>query len=105
MTNRAHVGIPHEKVVEFCRKWHVSEFSLFGSALRSDFRADSDFDVMVDFEPGTHHSLLDVVSMAEDLQSIFGREVDLLTRPAVDKSRNYIRRKAILESRKVIYAS
>ena len=62
-------------------------------------------DVMVDFEQGTGHSLFDLVSMKDELELIFGRDVDLMTRKDVEQSRNYIRRKAILESMEVIYAS
>jgi len=41
--------IPHKKIAEFCRRWEVTEFSLFGSVLRDDFRPDSDVDVLVTF--------------------------------------------------------
>jgi len=37
--------------VEFCQRWQVNEFSLFGSVLRDDFRTDSDVDVLVSFNP------------------------------------------------------
>lgn len=46
------VEIPRERIEEFCRKWRVSEFALFGSVLRDDFRSDSDVDVLVEFEAG-----------------------------------------------------
>lgn len=102
---KVHIDIPKEKIAEFCRKWKVREFSLFGSVLRDDFRADSDIDVMVDFEPDARRTLFDLVSLMDELKVIFGREVDLLTRRAVEQSRNYIRRKAILSSREVLYVS
>ena len=102
---KPNIALPKEKITDFCNKWHVREFSLFGSALREDFGKDSDVDVMVDFERGTGHSLFDLVSMKDELELIFGRDVDLMTRKDVEQSRNYIRRKAILESMEVIYAS
>lgn len=103
--NKIHIDIPYEKIMEFCRKWEVREFFLFGSALREDFRPDSDVDVMVDFEPDAKRSLFDLVSMTDELKEIFGREVDMLTRRAVEQSRNYIRRKAILSSMEIVYVS
>jgi len=45
------VAVPTEKIVEFCRRWHIKEFSLFGSVLNERFRDDSDVDVLVAFEP------------------------------------------------------
>jgi predicted nucleotidyltransferase len=38
-----------EKLAGFCRKWKITELSLFGSVLREDFRPDSDIDVLVTF--------------------------------------------------------
>lgn len=102
---KSHIEIPRKKVVEFCHKWKVREFSVFGSVLRDDFRSDSDVDVIVDFEPGAKRSLFDIVSMTDELKEIFGREVDLMTKRSVEQSRNYIRRKAILSSMEVLYVS
>ncbi|MDP2897266.1 MAG: nucleotidyltransferase family protein [bacterium] len=99
------IRLPKKEIVDFCEKWGVREFSLFGSVLRDDCRPDSDVDVLVDFKPGLARTLFDLVSMTDELKAIFGREVDLLTRKAVEKSENYIRRKAILSSLEVVYAS
>jgi predicted nucleotidyltransferase len=78
--------------------------ALFGSVLRHDFRADSDVDVLVTFSQDARHSLLDMVRMEDELSLIFGRRVDLVDRTAIERSRNYIRRKAILNSAEAIYA-
>ena len=102
---KPHIDIPRKKIVEFCNKWKVREFSVFGSVLRGDFRPDSDIDVIVDFEPDAKRSLFDIVSMTDELKEIFGREVDLMTKRSVEQSRNYIRRKAILSSMEVVYVS
>ena len=103
--NKVRINLPREKIAEFCRKWSVREFSLFGSVLRDDFRPDSDLDVMVDFEPDAKGGLFDLASMMDELKEIFGRDVDLMTRAAVEQSRNYIRRKAILSSMEVVHVS
>lgn len=102
---KAKINIPRKKIAEFCKKWKIREFALFGSVLRDDFRPNSDIDVIVDFEPDTKRTLFDLVSMIDELKEIFGREVDLLTRRAVEQSRNYIRRKAILSSVEIVYVS
>jgi predicted nucleotidyltransferase len=83
----------------------VSEFSIFGPALRPDFRPESDVDVLVSFAPGTHSNLFDMVHMQDELKQIFGREVDLISKRGLESSRNHLRRKAILESARVIYVA
>jgi uncharacterized protein len=96
----------HEPLLaDFCRRWKVSELALFGSALRDDFKPESDVDVLVAFAPDAHWSLLDLVKMQDELSSLWKRPVDLVTRRAVERSQNWIRRKAILESAEVVYAA
>src|SRR6266478_8854491 len=93
---KVRIEIPGEKIQEFCQRWKITEFALFGSVLRDDFRPDSDVDVLVTFAPETRYSLFDLVHMQDELKEIFGREVDLVERKAVERSENYIRRKHIL---------
>ncbi len=97
--------IPRKKIADFCKRWSISEFAIFGSALRADFRPDSDVDVLVSFTPGAHVSLFDMVRMQDELRQIFGRDVDLISKRGVETSRNYLRRKAILESARVIHVA
>ncbi len=93
-----------DKVAAFSQKWGICEFALFGSMTRGDFTDESDIDVLVQFREDVRPTLFDMVNMTDELETIFGRKVDLLTRKSVEKSRNYIRRKAILNSTQVIYA-
>jgi len=94
-----------EKITEFCHKWQVTEFALFGSVLRDDFRCNSDIDVMVQFHPNAHPTFLTLDLMETELQTIFHRDVDLITRQGIENSRNYLRRHEILSSAQVIYAT
>ena len=100
--NNKEISIPQEKIRDFCRRWQVVEFALFGSVLREDFRQDSDIDVLVTFSPNAHHSLFDLARMEEELGGIFGRKVDLVEKSAL---RNPFRRHAILKSLEVVYAA
>jgi predicted nucleotidyltransferase len=93
---------PDRQIADFCRKWRVRELSLFGSALRDDFRAESDVDVLVSFDPRAEWSLLDLVAMQEELAALMGRDVDLVEEEAL---RNPYRRAAILSSKRVLYAA
>jgi len=96
----SHIAIDYdkEKLRDFCRKWKITEFSLFGSVVRDDFGPESDVDVLVTFAADAHWSLFDKSDMHDELRMIFGREVDLLTRRAVESSLNPIRKSSILSS-------
>jgi predicted nucleotidyltransferase len=97
------VDLPMEKIAAFCRKWKVVELALFGSALREDFRPDSDIDLLATFADDAEWSLLDHAQMELELMGVLKREVDLLTRGSVEHSGNPIRRQEILESARSIY--
>lgn len=102
---RQHVHIPRDRIAAFCRAWRIAELALFGSVLRDDFTDDSDVDVLVCFEPGVSVGMFDLVRMEQQLQELLGRRVDLIERRSVERSENYIRRRAILESAEVVYAA
>jgi len=91
------------EIAAFCRRWGIREFALFGSVLRDDFSPESDDDVLVSFKEGRKPKLADLLEMESELKAIFGRDVDLGTREAVEQDENYLRRKAILGSAQVIY--
>ena len=93
------------EIAEFCHRWRITEFSLFGSVLRDDFRPDSDIDVLVRFEPDAPWSLFDLGDMQAELGEIFGRKVDLVEKGAIEKSRHRHRRRHILDNHRVIYAA
>lgn len=97
------IDLPRDGIAAFCRRWQVTEFALFGSVLRDDFGPNSDVDVLVRFDPKARPSLLDLVDMQEELSGMFGRKVDLVTRDAVEESRNHLRRRDILESAQVVH--
>lgn len=99
---RNRLEIPREKIAEFCRRWQVTEFALFGSVLRDDFRPDSDLDVLVTFAPDANWRFYDLMDMNEELETIFGRETHLVEKRLVESSDNYIRRRHILEHMKPI---
>lgn len=102
---RLETRIKPELIEDFCRHWKVREFSLFGSVLRDDFSDASDVDIMVSFQVDAGWSLLDHVTMRDELIALFGRNVDLVTRKGVERSRNALRRTAILETAQVFYAA
>ena len=96
------LDIDRQRIADFCRRWKVKEFSLFGSVLRDDFAQDSDVDVLVELHPHHGLSLFDWVDMIDELQTIFGRPVDLVSKASL---RNPFRREAILRNREVVHAA
>jgi len=74
----ARIAIDRERVAAFCRRHHIRRLALFGSVLRDDFTAESDVDVLVEFEPG-HVPGLAFFAMQDELSAILGRKVDLNT--------------------------
>ena len=92
--------LPKDKLEEFCRRHHIRKLSLFGSVLRSDFRPDSDIDVLVEFEAGVTVGLIRLASMEIELSNIIGRKVDLRTPAELSR---YFRQK-VLDSAEVQYA-
>jgi predicted nucleotidyltransferase len=64
---------------DFCRKNHIAWLSFFGSVLREDFGAESDVDVLVEFEEGRAPGFFGIARMQEELSDLIGRKVDLRT--------------------------
>ena len=101
----ARLGVPMGDIAAFCDRWAVEELALFGSVLRDDFGPDSDIDVLVSFKAGRTPGLFAAARIRRELADICRRRVDLVHRPTIERSRNYIRRKKILESARVVHAS
>ena len=99
------IQISPGEIADFCKRWQVTELALFGSALREDFGLESDVDVLVSFDEDARRTLLDMSRMEEELEAMFGRQVDLVSRRGIEMSRNHLRRKVILESAEVIYGA
>ena len=91
------IQIPRKKLEEFCRRNHIVRFSLFGSALREDYRPDSDIDMLVVFEKNHVPGFIGLSRMERELSSILGgKTVDLRT--PEDLSR-FFRDRVVNESR------
>ena len=99
------LGISPEKIVEFCRRWKISRLAVFGSAVRGKLRPDSDIDLLATFAPDADWSMFDHYRMEDELVKLLGREVDLVSKAAIEESANPIFRREILRSSKEIYAA
>ncbi len=79
MAVETNLGIPREKLAKFCEKNQIRKLSIFGSALRKDFRLESDLDVLVEFEADARVGLIRLAGIEIELSEILGRKVDLNT--------------------------
>lgn len=98
------LDVPEESIRAFCTRWNITELALFGSVLRDDFGPDSDIDVLATFAPDSQRTLLDEAQMEIELEQILKRKVDLLSRSAVERSPNWVRREEILSTAISVYA-
>ncbi len=96
------IHIPIHEIEKFCERNSIRKLSLFGSVVRNDFTPDSDIDVLVEFESGQTPGFK-FFSMGDELSSIFHRRIDFISRSAVERSKNQIRKSSILESETIIY--
>ena len=93
------VGSP--TLAELCRRYSVKELSLFGSAVRGEMRPESDIDILVEFEPGVRIGLIKFESLIDELGSLAGRKVDLVTKRGL---KPWVR-PTVLKDARVIYAA
>jgi predicted nucleotidyltransferase len=93
-----------EKLGRFCREHGIARLELFGSARGGNFRESSDVDLLATLREDAHPTLLDWADMQGQLAEMFGRPVDLVSRRAVERSRNRYRKHSILSTATPIYA-
>lgn len=98
------VALPMDAIAAFCRRWNIAEFALFGSVLTSEFDQESDIDVLVAFHPGAPRTP-NREAMRQELEAIFGRPVDVTYRRVIEADPNYLIRRSILDSARVVYAT
>ena len=94
----------NKQIKYFCNKWKIKELSIFGSYLTDKFNSKSDIDILVSFHENTHYGLFELSEMKNELEEIYGRKVDLVTRKSIEKSKNHFRSNSILKNLKSVYA-
>ncbi len=102
---RERLEVAPTTLAAFCHRWHIAKLEVFGSIVREDFRAESDVDFLVSFEPGGGPEGFDWFQIKEDLAQLVGRRVDVLDRRLVEQSRNCYRRQHILNEAAPVYGS
>jgi predicted nucleotidyltransferase len=102
---RAEIKEKREALAALCRRYGVARLEVFGSAARdAEFDASrSDVDFLITFTPDARNDLAAFADLKEALEKLLGRSVDLVDREAVEASRNFIRRRAILREAETVY--
>ncbi len=102
---QADIEEKRDALAAICRRYGVARLEIFGSAARgAGFDSDrSDADFLVTFEPAARNDLAAFADLKEALEKLLGRSVDLVEREAVEASRNFIRRRAILKEAETVY--
>lgn len=98
--SRIRIEVPYEQIADFCRRNHIRKLALFGSVLRDDFDADSDVDVLVEFEPGCTPDFFSLYTIEQELSELLAdRPVDLVTSRALNRHL----RSGVLEAALTLY--
>ncbi len=88
-----------------CKKYMIKEISLFGSVMRDDFNSESDVDLLIEFLPEARITLFKYQQLREELETLFGRRVDLVSKKELVSSSNRYRKAGILANINMIYGS
>ena len=99
------IDLPYDALADYCQRWKIKKLEVFGSVLRADFGPDSDVDFLVTFDSAARWTLFDMVHARDELASIVGRSVDLVSRRPIEQSDNWIRRRSILSSARPLYVA
>lgn len=100
--HRNGVDVDFNKLVHLAHQYSVTEISVFGSSIRSDMKPESDIDLLITFSPSAAISLFDLMDLENALEQLFNRHVDIVEPQALT---NPVRRKRILSSKELLYAS
>lgn len=100
----SHASLPTEDVVRILKKHDVARAWLFGSAARGgDFGPDSDLDLIVQFRADASPTYFTLIDIADDISALVGRDVDVISRRALDAHHNDTRRRSIERDARPIF--
>ncbi len=101
MLELGNAKVDEASLTDLCRRYHVRELSVFGSAARGEMRPESDIDLLVEFLPGAQVDLVDHAGLMLDLSQLLGRRVDLVSKNGLKP----LIRASVLEEARLLYAA
>ncbi len=104
MSRMLHLGdiaVDEAQLADLCRRYHVRELSVFGSAALGAMRPDSDIDLLVEFLPDAQVDLVDYAGLMLDLSKLLGRKADLVSKNGLKP----MIRDSVLDEARLVYAA
>jgi predicted nucleotidyltransferase len=96
------VSVSRDDLDTLCRRHRIRRLSLFGSVLREDFSAESDVDVLVDFEPSVRVTFFSLARIEDALSELFGRRADVHVSRSLSP---YLRERVLSHARELYVAA
>jgi predicted nucleotidyltransferase len=95
------IFLNYDVIAAICKKYSITELSIFGSSIRDDFSKTSDIDILVSFN-NSKINLFDIMDLENEFSKLLNREVDIVEKESL---KNPIRKNKILSTREIIYAA
>jgi uncharacterized protein len=89
-----------QRIAEICRRYQIRELCLFGSRVRGDFTAKSDFDFLVEFQPDAKIGFITLGKIQNELERIVQTKVDLVPKDGLKP----LLKKPVLSEAEIVYA-
>jgi predicted nucleotidyltransferase len=96
------ISLDYDDIVRICRRYYITELSIFGSSIREDFNENSDIDILVSFAKNSSINLFDIMNIEHEFTGLLKRKVDIIEKESL---KNPIRKNTILSTREIIYAA
>ena len=96
------IVLKYDDIIPLCKKYHITELSVFGSSIKDTFTPDSDVDILVSFSNNSGISLFDIMDLENEFSKLLKRQVDIVEKESL---KNPIRKNRILTTREIIYAA
>jgi predicted nucleotidyltransferase len=93
MTPLEKIKAHRQEILDLAKKYGASNIRIFGSVARGEARPDSDYDFLIELEPG--RSAFEIGGLLMDLQDLLGAKVDIVTDKGLNK---HIREKVLKEA-------
>ena len=101
MSPDTRVEFDRSALAAICSRFGVIELSVFGSAARGELRADSDIDLLVDFDESQRVTLFTLFDLRSELSTLLGRAVDVVPKRGLKP----LIREHVLSEARVVYAA
>ncbi|MGH8563126.1 MAG: nucleotidyltransferase family protein [Gammaproteobacteria bacterium] len=95
------IKIPANELRALCVRHAIRELAIFGSALTENYMAESDVDVLVEFQPHARVGFLTLSRLQRELSALFDRPVDLVPKSGLKAQI----RAGVLATAKIVYAA